>query len=334
MNPSSLKPPRTVVILYYNGPNDDDADTRKCVKGIEESCIRLGHSVTTIEVTPRNWRSAVRTPGDIVFNLVEDNLWKLYVKVGRKLEKLGRAQIGHDLSSFARVADKAKIKRQMKKFGISTPSFKIYTSKTKLTNKLTFPIIVKPSLQHAGIGISQNSVVENEDALIKQIKYIHREYPGEIVAEQFITGREIHATVIGNGNSAYVLPLCEIGFGGKFKDNWNVYTYKSKWDKQSWEYRDASVHAPAKISKTLQKKIETLAKKAHNAFGCRDISRMDIRVDKHDTPYLVDMNMNPSLNFYDVEDATLISAYAMKWTYDQFIDTLMTVTHKRVRSRK
>ncbi len=334
MKPSSLTSPRDVVILYYNGPNDDDADTRKCVKGIEESCIRLGHRVSVIEVTPGNWRSAVNTPGDIFFNLVEDNLWKLYIKVGRRLEKLGRAQIGHDLSSFARVADKAKIKRQMKKYRISTPKFKIYTTKTKLTNTLPFPIIVKPSLQHAGIGISQNSVVQDEAALIKQIKYIHAEYPGEIVAEQFIPGREIHATVIGNGKSAYVFPLCEIGFGGKFKDNWNVYTYKSKWDKHSWEYRDASVHAPAKISKKLKEKIETLAKKAHNAFGCRDISRMDIRVDEHDVPYLVDMNMNPSLNFYDIEDATLISVYALKWTYDQFINTLITTTYKRVHSKK
>jgi hypothetical protein len=48
------------------------------------------------------------------------------------------------------------------------------------------------------------------------------------------------------------------------------------------------------------------------------------------TPYIVDVNMNPSLNYYDEEDATLASVYALKWTYEQFIETIAGITYRRI----
>lgn len=135
---------------------------------------------------------------------------------------------------------------------------------------------------------------------------------------------------MGNGNQVTALPFCEIGFGGDFKDNWDVYTYEAKWDKKSWEYWDARVHAPAVMTRDLHEKIRKLTIKAYRAFGCRDVARMDVRVNEKDQPFIVDVNINPSLNYYDQQDATLASAYALDWTYDQFIETITAITYKRV----
>ena len=109
-----------------------------------------------------------------------------------------------------------------------------------------------------------------------------------------------------------------------------MYTYEAKWDKKSWEYWDARVHAPAGMSRMLHARIEKLARKTYAVFYCKDVARLDIRVDEKDRPYVVDVNMSPSLNYYDDEDATLASVYAKNWTYDQFIDTILAVTYKRV----
>lgn len=326
-----MKRPLSVVILYYAGNKPDDEDTLEGVKGIEESLRKSQYPVTKIRVTKDNWQEAVQTPGDVVFNFVEDETWQLYTKVAYRLEALGRAQVGHDRKSIKYSIRKIPLKRRLQKLGISTPNFKIFTrSSTVKANGLKYPLIIKPSREHAGIGISQNSVVTNEQKLKKQVNYLFKHYPGEVIAEEYLNGREIHVTILGNDNDLLVLPLCEIRFGAKFTPNWSVYTYKAKWDKKSWEYWDARVDSPAKISSRLAKKIKKLAVGAYKAFELRDIVRIDVRVDKNQQPFLVDININPSLNVYDTEDATVASVKAHHWSYDHFIKTLLTIAYRRV----
>ncbi|MCL4359828.1 ATP-grasp domain-containing protein [Patescibacteria group bacterium] len=322
----------SVVILVYVGTHEDDDDTMECAKGIEKALRKTGHAVRKVRVTKKNWKKAVRTPGDVVFNLVEDETWELYVKVGQKLETLGRAQVGHDMKCFLYATKKAWIKRRMKKLGISTPPFRIFNRRSDVSHVrgLDYPVIVKPSHQHAGIGISQDSVVIDKGELEDQVRDVFAGYPGEVIAEEYIEGREIHVTLIGNGRTISAFPYCEISFGGDFENNWAVYTYEAKWDKHSWEYWDARVHAPVRLSPKLHRMIERESIKAYKAFGCRDIARMDVRVDLKDRPYIVDVNMNPSLNFYDGQDATLASVYALGWTYEEFIETVVATTYQRV----
>jgi len=240
--------------------------------------------------------------------------------------------VGHDIAGLQYAVRKSPIKLLMKQSRISTPNYKIFNAKCKQIDpgNLRFPVIIKPCNQHAGIGISQQSVVTNAKDFLKQITAITREYPGEVIAEEYVQGREIHVTILGNGTHLTVLPYCEIGFKGKFSSHWNVYTYDAKWAKKTWEYADARVDAPAKIPADLQEKIKTLTLAAYRAFTCRDIARFDVRVDENGTPFIVDLNMNPSINFYDEQDATLASVYALDWTYDQFIERLLTTTYERV----
>ncbi len=322
----------SVAILYYVGTHEDDEDTLDGVRGIEKSLKRTGHTVATMSVTGQNWLKALHIPGDIVFNFVEDEQWTLYEKIAQGLEKLHRAQFGHDLSGLKFAIEKSPVKREMVKKHINTPRFKIFSAHSKRIDPATlrFPVMIKPSHQHAGIGISQQSVVTNVKNFAAQIQSLIHEYPGEVIAEEFVSGREIHVTVIGNGRGVIVLPYCEIRFKGKFTNHWNVYTYDAKWAKQTWEYADARVLAPAKIPHVLQAKIKTLALRAYRTFMCRDIARFDMRVNEKGIPFIIDVNMNPSINYYDKQDATLASVYAFGWTYDRFIENLLAITYDRV----
>src|SRR3990167_3906652 len=256
MTPISFDYPVSVAILYYGGAASDLQDTMEAVKGLQDALEDRGHMVRTVQVTEKNWLKAVKVPGQVVFNLVEDETWELYTKVGVRLEKMGRAQMAHDLSCFKFITKKAWFKRKMKRMGISTPAFRIFNRRSKISQirGLEYPLIVKPSGQHAGIGISQDSVVIDQDELVERTKYLFKHFPGEVIAEEFVDGREIHVTVLGNGRHVVTLPYCEVGFGGEFADNWNVYTYEAKWDKQSWEYWSARAYAPAKLSRKLDAK--------------------------------------------------------------------------------
>jgi D-alanine-D-alanine ligase len=321
--------------LYFSGENYDDLDTRQSVRGIEAALKGLGHTVIKEEVKKRNWRKTTATPGDVVFNLVEDDEWDLFVRVGLRLEDLGRAQIGLEKKGLMYVVSKARVKRRMRNLGIRTPPFRIVRKNggIHLLRGMAYPLIVKPSAQHAGIGISQKSVVRNQDELAKQLQFVYKNHPGEVVVEEYISGRELHVTILGNRRKRMVMPYCEIGYSGKYNKKWNVYTYNAKWNKRSWEYHDAHVRAPAPVSAALQRRMHRLALKTYEAFGCRDVARLDIRVDKSDMPYVVDVNMSPSLNYFDKEDATIASMRAAKWSYKQLIETIVTSAYQRMNSR-
>lgn len=335
MTPLAFDYPISVAILYYGGEAEDLKDAVKSAQGLQEALEARGHMVRSMEVTPQNWLKAVKIPGDVVFNFVEDETWELYVKVGQRLEELGRAQVGHDMKCFMYATRKAWVKKRMERMGISTPGFRVFNRRSRISQirGLDYPLIVKPSRQHAGIGISQDSIVIDQGELEERVKYLFENYAGEVVAEEFVDGREIHVTVVGNGNRVVALPYCEICFGGEFADNWNVYTYNAKWNEESWEYWGARIKCPTPVGKALDSKIERLALKAYRLFGCRDIARMDIRVDEKERPYIVDVNMNPSLNYYDQQDATVASVTALGWSYEQFIETVVAVAYKRVYGR-
>lgn len=335
MTPLTFDYPITVAILYYAGTGGDMEDSIECARGIAEALEECGHQVNLVQVSEYNWRKAVRTPGEVVFNLVEDDNWQLYVKVGQKLEQLGRAQVGHDMRVFKYVIKKSRVKRRMQALGISTPAFRILNRRSSLIVRgLEYPLIVKPSGQHAGIGISQDSVVIDQDELTDRVKYLFKHFSGEVVVEEFIDGREIHITVLGNNRRLVTLPAAEIEFRGEFADNWDVYTYNAKWETNTWEYWQARVFSPARLSKKDTQRLEKLALKAYRGFGCRDIARMDIRFnEKSHKAYIVDVNMNPSLNRYDDQDATLASTLVLGWTYEEFIETLIAITYKRVYGR-
>ena len=67
-----------------------------------------------------------------------------------------------------------------------------------LSKKLKYPMIVKSLTYESSIGISQASVVANEEQLVKRVKYIHDTILTPAIVEQFIDGRELYVGVLGN----------------------------------------------------------------------------------------------------------------------------------------
>lgn len=331
MHPWRFKNPISVAIPYYGGCAEDMQDTVDTVKMIEEALTNRGHLVKAEEVTKANWWKATNLSGDVVFNLVEDETWELYKKIGERIETLGKAQVGNDMKVFRYAVRKSTLKRKMKALGVATPEFRVFNKRTKTKNirGLEYPLIVKPSGQHAGIGISQDSVVIDEKELADRVAYILKSFGGEVIAEEFVEGREIHVTVMGNEDKLMILPYSELEFKGEFESNWDIYTYDAKWTKESWEYWNVPVKSPISVSRLLKKRIDKLVTKAYLGLECRDIARFDIRVDKKEKPYIIDVNTSPSLK-KDELDATWMSAKALGWSYDDLIETILGITYDRV----
>ncbi|MDP1743487.1 MAG: hypothetical protein Q8L51_01730 [Candidatus Amesbacteria bacterium] len=328
MTPLSIDYPISVAILYTTY----DPDTVEVAMQMNESLTSCGHKVRMFETTSRNWKKALRVPGDVVINWIEDENtdWKLWAKVGHNLELLHRAQLGFNSRLIPYSLSKIKMKRRLLNYGLATPAFRVIRKLGNMANfrGLNFPLIVKPAGEHASAGITQDSVVIDHKEMADQARYLFKKYGGEILVEEYIEGLELHVTVIGNKRHIIPLPYAQVNYKGEFKDNWNVYTYNAKWNNSSWEYWDAPLLCPVVLPKKVMIKIDDLVKSAFKILGCVDVVRFDIRLDNKNIPYIIDMNVNPHLGS-DNESECWRSVKALDWSYPEFIETLVAIAYKR-----
>lgn len=328
MTPLSIDYPISVAILYTTY----DPDTVEVARQMNEALTSCGHKVRMFETTAHNWQKALRVPGDVVINWIEDENtnWRLWAKVGRHLELLHRAQLGFSSRLIPYSLSKIKMKRKLRLSGLATPPFRVIRKHGNIANfrGLNFPLIVKPAGEHASAGISQDSVVIDHKEMADQAKYLFKKYGGEVLVEEFIDGHEIHVTVIGNRRHIMPLPYVQVNYKGEYADNWTVLTHNAKWDNKTWEYWDSNQICPVVFSKKIMSSIDNIVKDAFKTLSCVDVVRFDIRLDQKNNPYIIDTNVNPHLGFFDQSECWQ-SANALGWKYSQMIETLVAICYKR-----
>src|SRR2546423_11573472 len=130
--------------------------------------------------------------------------------------------------------NKSLTKKILTHHGIRVPAFAEFRpgEKPLRPSELRFPLIVKPLLEDASVGIAQASVVKDDEDLGVRVKFIHEKFHQAAIVEELIEGRELYAGLMGN-NTLQVLPLVELTFGASEGEN-RIETFKAKWDE---EYR-------------------------------------------------------------------------------------------------
>jgi D-alanine-D-alanine ligase len=119
---------------------------------------------------------------------------------------------------------KAQAKDRLRECGIPTPDYQVLSNDNLYTFKLKFPCIVKPLGEDASHGITTSSVVHNALELSRQLARVSTGYNGDVLVEEFVTGREFNATVLDDG----VLPISEIIYTLPANMPW-LLTYDAKW---------------------------------------------------------------------------------------------------------
>src|SRR5688500_8708831 len=180
---------------------------------------RRGHAVMAIGV--HDDLSPIRSSIDefkptIVFNLLEafDDIGVFDQNVVSYLELLRIPYTGCNPRGLTLSRDKALARKLLAYHRIPSPDFTVVPLNRKpvLSKRLTYPMIVKSLTYESSIGISQASVVANEEQLVKRVKYIHDTILTPAIVEEFIDGRELYVGVIGN-DRLKVLPVWEMSFG-------------------------------------------------------------------------------------------------------------------------
>jgi D-alanine-D-alanine ligase len=234
---------------------------------------------------------------DIIFNFVEsvEGISNYeYCSVGL-FELLGFQYTGNTAACLGNCLDKERAKNILRSFNIETPDSVVINKSGRILGKdfkLKFPVILKLLTEDASIGISEYSVVYNLHDLAKHAEFLSSTYDQDVLAEEYIDGRELNIAILGNR----VLPISEIMFDGLPDGLPKIVTYDGKWIEKSVYYENTIPVCPAQLDFKIKKEVEAVALSAFEALSCRDYARVDIRLDKNDKPFVIEVNPNPDIS--------------------------------------
>lgn len=294
------------VLLLYNEPvlphDHPDAESERdllhTVHDVHEA-LRVGHQVSLCglqDIPEELLRSLRRFEPDVVFNLFEgfgSNPASEYHIAGM-LDWLNIPYTGCPLEAMVLGRDKVRTKYLLQGAGLPTAPFQSLHHVKELKAPTNWPVFVKPASTDASIGINQQSVVQNQTQLEERINSLLKEYGGPILVENYLPGTEFNVGVVELPERT-CLPVAEMVYTPQDGVPWPIVSYASKWEPGSAEDLAMQPRCPAQIPQALSDKLQQIAFEAFNLLGCRDVARIDLRLDATGNPCILEVNPNPDL---------------------------------------
>ena len=193
--------------------------------------------------------------------------------------------------------------------------------------RLRFPILVKPLKEEASIGISQASLVENDDQFKERVQFIHEKYDHDVIAEEYIEGRELYVSTMGN-HRLQVFSIRELLFKEVPPDEPKIATYRAKWDEEYRKRWGLQNQFAEGLDPALATDIQERCKRIYHLLTIDGYARLDLRVTANHEVYFIEANPNPIL----AEDEDFAqSAMKSGLTYPQLIDRIIRLGLKATR---
>jgi D-alanine-D-alanine ligase len=222
-----------------------------------------GYDVTRIDVTRDVSSVLAELRPDAVFNALHGPFGEDGTIQGI-LEYLAIPYTHSGVLASALAMNKEQAKKIAKSSGIPVAESKIvnrFTIRDK--HPMPAPYVVKPVSEGSSFGVV--IVKEDQSHPPQVIASSEWKYGDMVMVERYVHGRELTCAVMGD----VALGVTEI-----IPEGHSFYDYDSKYVPGGSKHE-----CPAKISPNIYQKIQTLALKAHQAFGCRGVSRSDFRYD-------------------------------------------------------
>jgi len=312
------------VINLFGMPNQEKYGL-KAVKRITDSLKQGGHQAIALEgdkdiidrledFMPQVLKG--ERPG-MVFNISYGIQGQArYTHIPSILEMVGIPYVGSGPLAHSLSLDKVVAKMMFRQQDIPTPDFAVLDAPGFKTPKLEFPLIVKPKNEAVSMGIR---IVNSEEELREASAIIFEKFRQPVLVERYIEGREINVGLLGNDPPELFSPA-ELVFGG---DGPRIYTMEDKKHKSG---RTVGIKCPADLSPELTAKAQEIALRAFNTLECFDCARVDMRLDKDDNIYVLEINSLPSLGEHG---SYVAAAEHMGLNFPALINRLVEVASAR-----
>jgi D-alanine-D-alanine ligase len=237
---------------------------------------------------------------DIVFNIAEGLRGpNREAHVPAICEFYGVPYSGSDPFTLALCLDKARTKEILRANGVATADWMLVRASSDLerlaSRRWQYPLFAKPVHEGSSKGITERNLASDEASLRAVVLELLERYEQPVLVEEFLPGAEFTCGVLGNGDDARVLPIVAINFAALPEGALPIYGFEAKW---LWDRPDEPLdifECPARISDALRAQIEDVVLRAYTVLGCRDWSRVDVRLDAEGRANIVEVNPLPGI---------------------------------------
>ena len=306
-------------------------DTQETIDAVRAALSR-NHDVIPIEANEEAFERLRTTRPDIVFNIAEGlNGASREAQLPAIYEMLGIPYTGSDPVTLGICLDKSRTKEILSYHRVPTPAFVVVRSAEELSlTDMPLPAIVKPLHEGSSKGIYDNSVVRAAADLFERVEAVVDTYRQPALVEQFLPGREFTVALLGNGSDLTVFPIIETRFDSLPPGVNPIYSYEAKW---IWDQQDhpIDVHeCPARLEESLRQEIEWVCRRAFEVLGCRDWCRVDVRLDEHGKPHIIELNPLPGI-LPDPQDHSCfpLAARTGGLAYDDMLNAVLEAAARR-----
>jgi D-alanine-D-alanine ligase len=326
-----MKKEKLRILIAYNDPADagsSDLDyiSEVAVKDeadlVYDTLLKMGHKPALMPVSciEKCFAEIRDFEPEMIFNLCEGfhGESKHEMHIAALWELIGIPYSGNRPITLGLSQNKILAKNIFKANGIPAPDFEVFEEVPEKT-RLGYPVFAKPSREDASLGISQNSVIYDNDGLKKSVASLLSKYGEPVLVEKYIEGREFNVSIIGN-KQPKALPVSEIDFSELDGGTPKITGYEAKWLADHPLYRKTSAVCPAKISAALRKKLEAIALRTYAVLAGKDYGRVDFRVDSEEDIHVLEFNPNPDIS-RDAGFVNTMNAAGMK--YEDFLKMII-----------
>ncbi len=325
-------------------------DSPETIAAVERALSAFGE-VVPLEATPDFPDALRRAQPAIVFNIAEG-----LVGVNREAhvpaicEFYGIPYSGSDPFTLSLCLDKARAKEILAYHGVPTAAFALVRNAADLDalrprlaagarsranmapsrRPLRFPLFAKPVHEGSSKGITEQNFCATLVQLEDQVEMLLETYRQPVIVEEFLPGAEFTCAVLGNDEDARVLPIVAMNFSALPEGAIPIYGFEAKWIWDRPENPLEIFECPARIDAKLRAAIESVTLDAYRVLGCRDWSRIDVRLDAAGVPNVVEVNPLPGI-LPNPEDNSCFpkAARAAGLSYDRLIQSCMVVAAQR-----
>jgi D-alanine-D-alanine ligase len=296
----ALMHPQLVPPDSLEGQTEKDINTWKTEFDVVHHLRGIGHEVRALGVqyellpireTVEQWQPHV------VFNLLEEFHGEVLFdqNVVSYIELLKVPYTGCNPRGMIISRGKALSKKLLAYHRIRVPDFHVFPigRKVKRPPRLAYPLIVKSLIEHASVGIAKASVVDTDEKLAERVRFVHERIGTDAIAEQFIEGRELYVSVMGN-ERLVAFPAWELVADKRPEGEPLIATAKVKHDIEYQERHGIDIRA-ADLTPEQAAKLEHVSKRIYKTLELSGYARIDFRLGADGQFYFLEANPNPEI---------------------------------------
>ena len=265
------------VMLIYGGISSEREISIISSEGINDSLIRNNYEVIRIDADENLESQIIKHNPDVIFNALHGT-WGEDGKVQKIIELTNVPYTNSGIRASELAMDKHKSSEVFTKINLNYPNT-ILSSLKEIKNEdlMDYPYVLKPRNEGSSVGVG---IIKNEN---DKKKYVDQNKErDEILIQEFIEGKEIQVAVYGDNKTGSI----EIDPKNEF------YDYESKY----FDNGQTKHIIPPRITGQQMDFVEKLALEAHNALGCKGISRTDFILEKKsEIFYILEVNTQPGM---------------------------------------